>query len=167
MTQEFTTFRRPQKVDYFVPVGDLIENRFFQKSDKILLPLPPEATDETRFEMEIYARFMSHLRQVPNSKAEIKVLSSIQFTADMLDTSDALVAKTLVDLGLRAPRKAFPASFLDFVTKSMARSYWQEGGANTAVQSLHDHWNGNDEHNFSSSLQTDYAVHNENIYVTT
>src|SRR5690606_29181979 len=51
-------------------------------------------------ETEIFARFMRHMRNVPNSRTEIKVLSSIQFTADMMDMSDALVAKILVDMGL-------------------------------------------------------------------
>ena len=84
----------------------------------VVLPLPPEK-DRGAAEMEIYARFMRHLRMVPNSQIEIKVLSAIQFTADMLDIRDALVSKTLVDCGLRAPRKAFPAEYLEHVDSNL------------------------------------------------
>jgi hypothetical protein len=79
---------------------------------KINLPSLPKAGQDNQFELEVFGHFIGHLRQVPNSRLEIKILSSIHFTADILDTSDALIAKTLVDLGLRAPRKAFPISFL-------------------------------------------------------
>mgnify|MGYP001289806021 CR=1 FL=1 len=167
MTQQHSDFRRPGKVDYFVPVGDIVKNRFFQNDENILLPLPPEATEDTRMEMGVYARFMSHLRNVPNSQSEVKVLSAIQFTADTLDLSDALVAKTLVDLGLKAPRKAFPVSFIDFVNKSIARTYWQEGSASAAITALHEHWTGSDSDRFTSSLQTEYAVQQESMYITT
>lgn len=108
-------------------------------AEKICLPLPPLMAQEMPFEMEIYARFMRHLRHVPNSRADIKVLSSIQFTADLLDHGDALVAKILVDLGLRAPRSAFPVVFLDFVDKTDTR---KTGGPapSGAVFSLKEYW---------------------------
>ena len=93
----------------------------------IVLPLAPQQSINATNEMEIYVRFMRHLRLVPNSRMEIKVLSAIQFTADMLDITDALVAKTLVDLGLLASRKAFPTAYLEFVDKSFLRKQWDLG----------------------------------------
>lgn len=107
-------------------------------NNNINLPLPPE--DQEAAEMEIYARFMRHLRMVPNSKAEIKVLSALQFTADILDISDALISKTLVDLGLRAPRDAFPSEYLDFVDKSLLRGGWHIGGPTASMAALKAHW---------------------------
>ena len=97
-------------------------------AERIHFPLPPALELEARFEMEIYVRFMRHMREVPNSRVEIKVLSAIQFTADMMDAGDALVAKTLVDLGLRAPRPAFPPAFLDFTDRALRRTAWDSGG---------------------------------------
>lgn len=136
------------------------------KADKVVLPLPPERSSDKKFEMDVYARFMSHLRHVPNSRMEIKILSSIQFTADMLDCGDALVAKTLVDLGLRASRKAFPISFLDFVDKSLARRAWDTSSASVAAIILKEYWDSIGEDRFGSSIRERYAVYGEGVFST-
>ncbi len=116
------------------------DNQLFKNTNgRIFLPLPPEHIN-MRGEMEIYARFMRHLRLVPNSSAEIKILSAIQFTADLLNHHDAYVAKVLVDLGLRAPRKSFPAAYLEFVDKTNLRSNLEMGGASKQTRSLCQHW---------------------------
>lgn len=134
-------------------------------AERIVLPLPPEA--DAKYEMEIYARFMRHLRNVPNSRIEIKILSAIQFTADMLETSEAMVAKTLVDLGLLAPRKAFPGSFLDFCDRCMLRRSWDKdgdvSGPPPAVLTLKEHWEKSGEGRFGT-YPTQYAVFNESVY---
>jgi hypothetical protein len=139
--------------------------------ERVVLPLPPlgdqRGGDETKFEMDIYVRFMRHLRQVPNSRLEIKILSAIQFIADLLDHGDALVAKTLVDMGLRAPRRAFPVSFLDFVDRSMARQSWEHGNCPPAsVASLQHHWNRIGEDPFTASLRPHYAIFNGGQYAS-
>lgn len=115
----------------------------------INLPLPP--TDmKAEFEMEVYARFMRHLRQVPTSRPEIRVLAAIQFVADMIDVSDAQIAKTLVDLGLRAPRIAFPEAYLQFVDNNFMRSSHDVGYKNLALNELHHHWHSIGEDKFSA-----------------
>lgn len=93
------------------------ENPAFE-GDTVVLPLPPGSLRD-EIELEIYARFMRHLRHAAVPEAELKVLSAIQFTADMLDHSDAFVAKVLVDLGLRASRRAFPQDYIEHVDKSV------------------------------------------------
>lgn len=115
--------------------------------NKVVLPLPPE--DQAPTDMDIYARFMRHLRNVPNSRMEIKILSAIQFTADMLDIGDALVAKTLVDCGLRAPRQSFPAEYLEFIDKSLLRSGWEVGGPSASAAELKAHWDKIGEDKFA------------------
>ena len=134
--------------------------------ERIILPLPPEAGEETRFEMEVYVRFMRHLREVPNNRMEIKMLAAMQFAADMMETGDALIAKTLVDLGLRAPRKAFPVAFLDFVDKGIQRTSWDHNSPPVSVMKLHGHWNKIGEDRFGSGLPKQYSVYNENNYAT-
>jgi hypothetical protein len=136
-------------------------------NERVVLPLPPiaQGTDQ-EFEKEVYNRFMSHLRHVPNSRLEIKILSSIQFTADMMDCGDALIAKTLVDIGLKAPRKAFPLSFLDFVDKSLARRAWDVGSASASILQLNDHWVKIGENKFENSIRARYAVYGETVYST-
>lgn len=134
--------------------------------ERTVLPLPPSLEGDTRFEMEIYARFMRHLRQVPNSRMEIKILSSIQFTADMLDLGDALVAKTLCDLGLRAPRKAFPISFLDFADRALQRRAWDNGAPPASILALRSHWDRIGEDRFSSMVHTSYSREGEGFYAS-
>lgn len=130
---------------------------------KTELPLPPDA--ESRAEMEIYARFMRHLRHVPNSRMEIKILSAIQFTADMLDIGDALVSKTLVDLGLRAARAAFPASYLDYADQSLMRSGWEIGGPAASTLALQKHWNAIGEDCFAAFKRDNIILEPEGFYV--
>lgn len=117
-------------------------------STNIDLPLPPEETNAVQ-EMEIYVRFMRHLRMVPNSCDNVKILSAIQFTADMLDISDALIAKTLIDLGLRAPRAALPSDYLDFIDGTLLRSGWHVGGPSTSAAELKLHWDEIGEDKFA------------------
>lgn len=123
---------------------------------EIVLPLPPPLASG-RTEMAIYAKFMQHLRHVPNSRMEIKILSAIQFTADMLDHSDAHVAKVLVDLGLRAPRLAFPADFLKFVDFALMRSGWEVGGPTASLTALREYWSVIGEHKFAA-FRGDYSL---------
>lgn len=122
----------------------------------IHLPLPPGL--EEAADMDIYSRFMRHLRHVPNSKAAIKVLSAIQFTADMMDCSDAHIAKNLVELGLRAPRMAFPAEFLRFVDAALMRSGWEVGGPSPALSELKSFWDHIGEDKFSA-FQGDFPLY--------
>ena len=138
--------------------------------ERIALPIPPAPhigiapgdKPDTRFEMEIYARFMRHLRDVPNSRMEIKILAAIGFTADMMDISDALVAKTLVDMGLRAPRRAFPLSFLEFADKTLQRKAWDNAAHTPAgIAEMHAHWNQIGEDRFASASRREFATYNE------
>jgi len=110
----------------------------FQSNDNFSLPLPPEK--ERSQEMAVYARFMKHLRCVPTSRTEIKILSAIQFTADMEDLHDAHVSKILVELGLRAPRLAFPQDFLKYADSAVRREEWEVGSASPALRALHRDW---------------------------
>jgi hypothetical protein len=131
---------------------------------KVVLPLPPQ--EESRIEMEIYARFMRHLRNVPNSRMEIKILSAIQFTADMLDIGDALVAKTLVDCGLRAPRQSFPTDYLEFIDNSLLRSGWEVGGPSASAAELKAHWDNIGEDKFAP-FRRSVGIPDQTVFVET
>jgi hypothetical protein len=130
--------------------------------DEVLLPLPPQISGADD-DMAVYARFMRHLRHVPNSRMEIKVLSAIQFTADILDYSDAHVSKLLVDLGLRAPRMAFPADFLKFADAAYLRTGWEVGGPTTGMTELKTFWDKTGEDKFAA-FQGDYPLLAERIH---
>ncbi|MGH1397908.1 MAG: hypothetical protein ACRBCT_01710 [Alphaproteobacteria bacterium] len=127
----------------------------------IEFPLPPEMNDDAG--ITVYAKFMGHLRHVPHNRDEIRVLSSIQFTADMMNYTDAQVSKMLVDLGLRASRMAFPAEYLDFADAALMRNPWDVGGPNAALQALRDYWIANGEDQFAAAKRG-YAVVDDTIY---
>jgi hypothetical protein len=118
----------------------------------IELPLPPE--NKSEFEMEVYARFLRHLRCVPNSRAEIKILSSILFTADMMGASDEHVTKVLIECGLRAPRKAFPEAFLQHIDQSFMRDEHSLGSATEDYKALASHWIKTGEDPFAAHRYT-------------
>ena len=129
------TIRKPLDLTYDVPKN-------------VILPLAPKVkylNCDKRTEMSVYARFMRHLRLVPNSAFDIKILSSIQFTADMLNLGDDYVAKILVDCGLRAPRKSFPASFLRFADQHFTREEWDLEYASKPLFNLRNFWLDCDE----------------------
>ncbi len=112
--------------------------------------------------MDIYSRFMRHLRHVPNSRMEIKVLSAIQFTADLTGHSDAHVAKMLIDLGLRAPRLAFPADFLKYADHALMRTGWEIGGPSPGLNELKGHWDKIGEDRFAA-FRGDYSLVRERV----
>ena len=147
-----------------------LENQNLKSNDNksegdVTLPLPPVEKD-SRSEMEIYARFMRHLRMVPNSRMEIKVLSAIQFTADMLDMADEYVAKTLVDLGLRGARKCFPTSYLEFVDRALVRMDLPHGGPSASMIELRKYWDLIGEDKFAA-FQYKFDVVDETVFIET
>lgn len=131
-------------------IGNKNRDTLSNLSNNHVLPLPPSDVTTQKDEMAIYARFMRHLRHVPNSRMEIKILSAIQFTADMLYLSDAHVSKVLIELGLRAPRLSFPADFLSFMDQAIMRSGWEIGSPNESMQELKDFWDFIGEDKFAS-----------------
>ncbi len=107
-------------------------------SSQIVLPLAP--IQAASLEAQICQKFVKHLRHVPSSRTSVKILSSIQYAADILGCSDAHVSKVLVDYGLRAPRDCFPETFLDHVDASFMRAPHEVGAASWSYRQLHDHW---------------------------
>lgn len=129
----------------------------------IALPFPPIGAD-VAFEMDIYARFMRHLRVVPTSRQDVQILSAIQYAADMMDLSDAYISKVLVDLGLRAPRAAFPEAYLEHADQSLMRDPHEVGCASASLQALHNHWISHGEDRFAA-FKRHYTVQSEPLHV--
>lgn len=139
------------------------DNKTDFEAENIILPLPSLDLKDNA-ELEVYARFMRHVRLVPSSRAEIKILSAIQFTSDMMDLNEAIVAKTLADMGLRAPRKAFPAAYLDHVDRSLMRSGWDVGGPCESSVAMKQHWDKIGEDRFAA-FRKDYALVEEPVHL--
>ena len=132
-------------------------------TDKVILPIP-ELHTTSREEMEIYARFMRHLRYVPNSRMDIKILSSIHYVADMLQLSDSDVTRTLIEMGLRTPRSALPDDYLDHVDNALMREVWEVGSANQSVRELRDHWSKIGEDKLAG-FRRHYPTLSEEIFI--
>ncbi len=124
------------------------DNRTVETFENVFLPLPP-LDGQGDLELEVYARFMRHIRLVPNSRIDIKVLSAIQFTSDMLDLNDAIVTKMLADMGLRAPRRAFPEAYLNHVDQSLMRTGWDVGGPCASSIDMKRFWDDIGEDKFA------------------
>lgn len=93
-------------------------------SGRVRFPLPPDAFhDDWAVDMDVYVRFMRAVRASVITKAEQKILVGITATATQMaqELSIEDVSSRLVGLGLRAPRGAFPAGFIDQVLASHTR----------------------------------------------
>lgn len=128
----------------------------------IIYPVPPSETEKT-LEMDIYVRFMRHLRLIPHSREEIKVLSSIQFVSDMTGSSEAHVSKVLSDLGLKAPRLAFPEEFLNYVDAAMMREGYEYGAPSHSTKDLVGYWAKIGEDQFAG-FKRQYSLVDEEFY---
>lgn len=106
---------------------------------RVILPLPPEKA-HYKYEMEAYAKFMRFLRTQPNSRMDIKVLTAIQSVAQNMEVEIDQVAKILVDLGLRAPRMAFPGQFLKFCDIALQRRALEYKSPQKSIRELYRHW---------------------------
>lgn len=126
------------------------KNDGYFEDTHILLPLPPlEPTDENaKFEMDIYVRFMRCLRNVSNLRRETAILTSLQFVSDMVEMPIKEVVGILVDLGLRAPRTAFPESYVKLIDQSTMQDIYDVRRSQFPLKDLRHHWQAIGEDKF-------------------
>lgn len=103
-----------------------------------ILPISPAARDS--FESQLCQTFLRQLRQAYAGRMSVKVLSSIRYTSEAMIASEAHIAKILVDYGLRAPRAAFPKSFLDYADHSIKKQPNSKEAARYSCRELYEHW---------------------------
>ncbi|MGE4312667.1 MAG: hypothetical protein AB7E85_00160 [Pseudobdellovibrionaceae bacterium] len=139
------------------------DNRVNSFSSKIILPLPPEDPITQAMEMDVYAQFMRHLRHLNHSRMEVKILNSIDYVAHMTGNSEAHVTKILVDLGLRAPRFALPASYLDFADAAMVRTAYALAPSQ-ALRELEHHWEEIGDDRFAALRQQNWLRMDEDLF---
>lgn len=118
----------------------------------ILLPLPPlePAESKSKFEMEIYVRFMRCLRNISNMPREMAILTALQFVADMMEMIVTEVVEILVDLGLRAPRSAFPESYVKLIDQATMQDIYDVRLSHFPLRDLRHHWQAIREDKFLS-----------------
>jgi hypothetical protein len=133
---------------------------------RIILPVPCEdkSVERKDAESQICKRFMGYLPHVQNGRIEIKILSAIQFAADMTGYSDAYAAKYLVDLGLRAPREAFPADFLHFADCALERAAWESCAPSVHLRALKEYWENTTEGTWPQGCKPDAETTGRNPF---
>lgn len=97
------------------------------------------ATEE---EIDIYVNFTGHYRNTSHVEDQFKVLNAIQYVAVLMDHSDEYISRKLVEMGLRAPRYAFPMDFQSYFDRAMERIGQKIGAPSPEMLELFDHWNG-------------------------
>jgi len=102
------------------------------------MPVPP--TDSSP-DMPYYQAFVHAMNRTQAANIAEKLRLAITATADTTRTSPAHIARMLVDYGLRAPRAAFPDSFVDYVESRPApKSFVPVTAVDTDVIALKDFW---------------------------
>lgn len=93
-------------------------------------------------EIDIFVHFTGHYRNTPQIEEQYKILNAIQYVAVLMDHSDEYISRQLVEMGLRAPRDAFPIDFLSYFDRVIERKGQHIGGPSDAMLELLDQWNG-------------------------
>lgn len=119
-----------------------------------ILPCLPESAGAT--ERGIYMSFIRNLRESPHRRMEVRILTAIHKAADQTDNSDAYVSRVLVDMGLMAPRLAFPGDFLDHVDATLLRDR-PLLSVPASYQALTHHWGALGEQAWSLNAQLQRA----------
>lgn len=78
----------------------------------VTMPVPPEASTS---DMAYHQAFIRAMNAIESDDIPAKIYSAIDRAAVMTETSPAHLARLLVTYGLRAPRNAFPDSFIGYV----------------------------------------------------
>ncbi len=76
------------------------------------MPVPP---NDNSPDFVYHQAFVHAMNRIETPTIALKLRQAIEDTADKTKTSPAHIARLLVDYGLRAPRHAFPDSFLDYI----------------------------------------------------
>jgi hypothetical protein len=107
------------------------------------LPTPPTVFSPTwAIDMDVYVRFARALRNLTLTMIEQKLLVAIDDVSNQMaaELSEDDVALTLVQLGLRAPRGAFPGGFVNRVLDAHLRHMRRGDTFDPALADLLAHW---------------------------
>ena len=103
-------------------------------------PLPPTVFDRFGEGLDLYVRFMRIVRASATTNVKAKILSAIQGAAIASGQGDGDASLLLIELGLRAPRAAFPAEFLERMDGALLRRAAGAQDLSPALRDLVIHW---------------------------
>ncbi len=102
------------------------------------MPVPPAPSSP---DLAYYQTFVHAMNRTKASSIAEKLRTAIELTAELAQTSPAHIARMLVDHGLRAPKNAFPDSFVDYVESRPApKSFVPLAAADADVAALRNFW---------------------------
>lgn len=105
-------------------------------------------------------RFLRYLDYTQTNDHHMKILSAIHYVADTMNYSDAQVSKVLVGQGLRAPRKAFPSVFLEYIDLVFMSDAITLTSSHDALCELTQMWNDHGEYNLNAR-RSSYDMNSE------
>lgn len=87
-----------------------------------------------------YAQFMHAFHAARGKTDETRILRAIETTAKKTGAAADIVAKTLVDCGLRAGQESFPPAFVTAVETGKPSSHWKTATLSAAQHALAQRW---------------------------
>lgn len=115
-----------------------VSSKTAMTSPTVSLPVLDSGADTlTR---HFHAEFMHAFHAQRGMDEERRIYSAIETTARKTGTAPDVVAKTLVDSGLRAGRKSFPHSFITAIENGKPSPSWNIAGLSTHQQELAQAW---------------------------
>jgi hypothetical protein len=108
------------------------------------MPVPPA---DNSADITYYRAFVSEMGRAKQASVADKIRNSMEAAATRTGTSATHIARLLVDCGLRAPRHAFPDSFVSFVDNAPQTTGQKSGfgtifPADTDMDALRLYWQG-------------------------
>jgi len=104
-------YQQENREDFFMILNN--------KDNNIVLPIIEQA--ETHEEKEITLIFLHYYRDLAVSSSDVRVFRAIDKAATLTGYSEAVIAKTLVNCGLRSSRRSLPQEFLNHVDMMLYR----------------------------------------------
>ncbi len=94
------------------PIKDNKFEGYFPMQPLYTMPVPPSDNSP---DFLYHQAFVHAMNRIEHPSIALKLRQAIEETATKTQTSPAHIARLLVDYGMRAPRHAFPDSFLDYI----------------------------------------------------
>jgi hypothetical protein len=103
--------------------------------------LPALSGDADTLTRHFLTQFMHEFQRQRGKDTYFRIYAAIESTAAKTGTPPEVVARALVESGLRAARESFPGKFVATVEKRSTEPRWNIGAATEQQRELLDFWN--------------------------
>lgn len=102
------------------------------------LPALPATADT--LSIHFYTQFMHEFQRQRNADPYFRIYAAIESTAKKSGNAPDVVARSLVESGLRASKESFPGSFVATIEQSSAEPTWHISAATPQQRELAASW---------------------------